>query len=62
MRRRTPRAARWADTLFDLAVLHANARLEEIATQVDEDFVRRGVELTPEGEGHLLSEAAAALR
>lgn len=62
LRRRTPRATRWADTLFDLATLHKNQRLEEIATQVDEDFVQRGVEISPEGEGQLLMEAAEALR
>lgn len=61
-RRRTPRAARWADTLFDLATFHKNQRLEEIAIQVDGDFVQRGVELTPEGEAQLLAEAAEAFR
>ena len=61
-RRRTPRAARWADTLFELAQTHKNQMLEEIAVQVDEDFIQRGVELSPEGEAALLSEAAEALR
>ena len=52
---RTPRAARWADTLFELAQRHKNQRLEEIATGVEQDFLLRGVELTLEGEGQLLA-------
>jgi hypothetical protein len=59
---RVPRAARWAATLFELAQLHKNQRLEDIATGVDEDFVQQGVELTLEDEAHLLAEAAEALR
>lgn len=56
-----PRAVRFAETLFGLAVDHRSERLELLAIQVD-GWAQDGREITAEEEARVIAAAAEALR
>lgn len=61
-RRKAPRAARLADTLFELAESHESRGIEDVAIRVDALYCQKGIEIDWPEVRAAITEAAKFLK